>query len=126
MPINYNLDLEPTEYAEKVDNSTISSRHHMSTNSMLYKYASSGKMPLFLKNFIDLPEYIEGETSHLVRENEVNRLDWLSWQYYNTPELWWVIMAVNNIINPFDIQPDTVLRIIPISYVEYNLLRYNI
>lgn len=37
----------------------------------------------------------------------------LSYQYYNTTRLWWVILIANNIINPFDdIQPGTKLKIL--------------
>ena len=37
----------------------------------------------------------------------------LSYQYYNTTRLWWVILIANNIINPFDdIPPGTKLKIL--------------
>ena len=86
---------------------------------------NNGYMNLFSKNFVALPEYIEDETSHIVKFNEVNRIDLISWYYYKTPELFWVILAVNNILNPFELEEGMVLRILPISYIEYNLLRYN-
>lgn len=37
----------------------------------------------------------------------------LSYQYYNTTRLWWVILTANNIINPFDDIPSgTKLKIL--------------
>ena len=57
-------------------------------------------------------------------ESEVNRLDLISWKYYRTPELFWVIMAVNDITDPFNVKEGAILRIIPKSYVEYYLIRY--
>ena len=51
-------------------------------------------------------------------ENE-NRLDIISYQYYETPRFWWVIALANNIIDPFDIPIGTTLRI-PIIVSLYN------
>lgn len=42
---------------------------------------------------------------------EQGRLDIIASKYYNTPRFWWVIALANNIIDPFDIPVDTVLRI---------------
>ncbi len=50
-------------------------------------------------------------------------LDNISFKFYNTPQLWWVICIVNNITNPFeDIYPGKVLRILKNSYI-YNILK---
>lgn len=51
-------------------------------------------------------------------ENE-NRLDIISYEYYETPRFWWVIALANNIIDPFDIPVGTTLRI-PIIVSLYN------
>ena len=57
---------------------------------------------------------------------EVDNNDWLdniSYKFYNTPQLWWVIAIVNNITNPFEeIYPGKVLRILKNSYI-YNILK---
>lgn len=112
-------------YGERVNPSKNDSKHHMAVNSELYRFSGVGVLPLFLKNFIgDVPEYVEGEYSHRVMESEVNRLDLISWKYYRTPELFWVIMAVNDITDPFNVKEGAILRIIPKSYVEYYLIRY--
>lgn len=42
---------------------------------------------------------------------EQGRLDTIANKYYNTPRFWWVIALANNIIDPFDVPIDTVLRI---------------
>lgn len=42
---------------------------------------------------------------------EEGRLDIIANKYYNTPRFWWVIALANNIIDPFDVPVDTVLRI---------------
>lgn len=42
---------------------------------------------------------------------EEGRLDIISNKYYSTSRFWWVIALANNIIDPFDIPVDTVLRI---------------
>lgn len=42
---------------------------------------------------------------------EQGRLDIIASKYYNTPRFWWVIALANNIIDPFDVPVDTVLRI---------------
>jgi hypothetical protein len=119
------LEILNLSYGRKIYPSATDSRHHMAVNSELYKFEGIGVLPLFLRNFVDsVPEYVSGEYAHRVREGEVNRLDLISWKYYGTPELFWVIMAVNDIVNPFDVAEGTVLRIIPKSFIEYYLIRY--
>lgn len=114
----------PEEYGTAINHNNNEFKHHMSANTVLYKWDKIGTLPLFLK-YINIPEYINGEVSHKVTLYEINRLDNISYKYYGTPELFWVIMYVNNIINPFDIKEGTALRILPLSYIEYSILRYN-
>lgn len=40
-----------------------------------------------------------------------NRLDLISYKYYKTVQLWWLIAYASNILNPFDVPVGTVLRI---------------
>ena len=54
-----------------------------------------------------------------VLEGRQNRLDLISYDFYGTPLLWWVIAMVNNISNPFDVEAGIVLRIPSIQTV-YN------
>ena len=52
------------------------------------------------------------DTFHTVRQGEVLRLDLLSYRFYNTPELWWVLALVNDILSPFDdITIGSILRV---------------
>lgn len=56
---------------------------------------------------------------------EIDHNDWLdniSYKYYNTPYLWWVIALMNNINNPFeDLQPGYTLKILKTEHL-YQLL----
>ena len=51
------------------------------------------------------------DTFHIVTKKDENRLDLVSWQYYGNSLLWWVIAEASDIVNPFDVPRDTVLRI---------------
>lgn len=51
------------------------------------------------------------DTYHEVILGEENRLDLISFHYYSTPLLWWVIAEASNIIDPFDVPVGTILRI---------------
>jgi hypothetical protein len=48
---------------------------------------------------------------HEVEKSEENRLDIISYKYYNTPEYYWIIAMANNIVDPFVIKAGDVLRI---------------
>jgi alpha-L-fucosidase len=48
---------------------------------------------------------------HYVKQYEVNRPDLISFDEYGTTYLWWFIMQVNGIIDPWTIAEDTVLTI---------------
>lgn len=111
----------------KIEIEDNTSRHHMSMNSYLYQYPE-GNILLATKSFADIiPDYVDGEETYRLRENDLHRFDRISYKFYGTPELWWVIAAVNNIIDPFnDPQENMALRILPLHYVEYALLRYDI
>jgi nucleoid-associated protein YgaU len=109
----------------KIENDSFSNKHHMASNSILYNIEGAGKLPMFINMFPDIPEYVEGEKSYIVKDTEKFRLDNIAYKYYGTPELLWVIMLANNIIDPFNIKENTVIRILPLSYIEYNMLRYN-
>lgn len=58
------------------------------------------------------------DVHHTVVEGQELRLDLIAYSYYRTPELWWVIALVNDIVSPFDeIEVGDVLRIPNISTV---------
>lgn len=51
------------------------------------------------------------DSYHIVTEREVNRLDIIANDYYGDPSFYWVIALANNMIDPFTISRDQVLRI---------------
>lgn len=109
----------------KIKNDTFENKHHMAANAVLYNIPNAGVVPMFVQQYGKVDSYIDGEKSHIIRKSEINRLDLVAYKYYGTPEFIWVIMAINNIIDPFNVKENTVLRILPKSYIEYKLLRYN-
>ena len=124
--VNLDLTVKTREFYEKLKLSAFTSKHHFESNSHLYNLKSSGKIHLFLKNFVTYKDAINGLDNvvyYKISENEVNRLDLVSWHYYRNPELIWVIMAVNNIQDPFNVPEGTVLKIIPKDFIELVLLR---
>lgn len=52
---------------------------------------------------------------HVVSDNEVNRLDIISFNYYGTPHLWWAIAWANDFIDPFILKRDDIIRIPPLT-----------
>ena len=65
------------------------------------------------------------DTFHTVRQGEPLRLDLLSYQFYRTPELWWVLALVNDILSPFDdIEIGDVLRVPSLSTVTTYLSNF--
>lgn len=70
----------------------------------------------------DLNEYVEthrrkeipkkdGDSFYVVTTSDEQRLDLISYKYYKTPMLWWVIAEASEIYDPFDVPIGTVLRI---------------
>jgi hypothetical protein len=52
------------------------------------------------------------DTYHTVRQGEDTRLDLISYKYYQTPELWWVIAVSNDILDPLgDLAVGDVIRV---------------
>jgi len=65
---------------------------------------------------LDLKYFILHELDHEERWYNI------SYKYYETPYLWWIIPLVNNIENPFELpEPGTQLKILKNSYV-YTIL----
>ncbi len=66
-------------------------------------------IPLFLNTpsifFSEFDSYFE------ITIIDVFRLDLISYHYYSTPEYWWIIALANNILDPFNLVPGTILRI---------------
>lgn len=62
----------------------------------------------------------------LYNQHQVTETDWLdniSYRYYDTPALWWLIALTNNIVNPFeDPKAGDSLKILKFEYI-YRILR---
>jgi len=63
-------------------------------------------------------EESDSDQYYTVEEHLKNRLDLISYKYYNTAELWWVIAEANDINDPFAIEIGTYLRIPGLSKVQ--------
>lgn len=56
---------------------------------------------------------IPGQRTHLVREGET--LDWIAQREYGDPAYWRLIAQTNNVDNPFQLQPGTLLQLPPLD-----------
>lgn len=54
---------------------------------------------------------------YIVEPGFEDRIDKISFKFYNTPHLWWVIATVNNIRNPMKIEVGIALRIPPLDTI---------
>ena len=97
--------------------SAIESYYHMAPNCKLYDI-DGVKFALFLNNMSNLrhSEYLQA--THIVDKQDINRLDKISYKYYNTPELWWLIAEVNY-IDPFDLRLGQELLIPKLSDFDF-------
>lgn len=71
-------------------------------------------------SYIESPEKIiikesTKDTFYSVGAGFENRLDLISYKFYNTPFLWWVIAEVNHLYNPMFVEVGTILRIPSLS-----------
>lgn len=69
------------------------------------------RIETFNQTFVDKSEE---DKFHVVGMEQENRLDMIANKYYSDPTLWWVIALANDLVDPFVIQPGTVLRIPPL------------
>ena len=72
---------------------------------------------LILRNKIEIPESGQ-DTFFTVQGDHLKRVDLISDEVYNRPDLGWVIMDINNIRQPmFDLEIGQQLRIPPLDLV---------
>lgn len=57
------------------------------------------------------------DSYHIVTIKDENRLDLISFHYYKTPLLWWLIAEASDIIDPFNVPVNSVLRIPSMSNI---------
>lgn len=80
-------------------------------------YATGGRLFFGIYKKADFPETAE-DKYHTVVQGEELRLDLLSYAYYRTPELWYVIAIVNDLVSVFDdVKIGDVLRIPSLSTI---------
>lgn len=98
--LNLAVNNKKIYHPEKLD-TPLESYYHSGANCSLYNIDKE-KFLLFLENFDYLrkDEYLQKK--HTVKLEEIDRLDKISYKYYGTPELWWIISSVNY-IDPFEL-----------------------
>ena len=57
------------------------------------------------------------DTLYVVEPECENRIDMVSFKFYNTPHLWWAIAMMNHIKNPMRLEVGIVLRIPPLDNI---------
>ncbi len=55
----------------------------------------------------------EARKIHVVHEGD--RLDWIAWQEYGDPAQWRHIAETNDLMDPFDLHPGQVLKLVPLK-----------
>jgi len=103
-PKDYDLNLAPTNKIVNkpiIFNTMIESYYHMGQHNKIYDIDKT-KFLLFLHDFSILrkPEYLQ--KIHTVTSDEIGRIDTISYKYYKSPELWWLLAEVNY-IDPFEL-----------------------
>lgn len=83
------------------DDMQMESYYHMGANCSLYDINGT-KILMHLDDMSYLRQDAYLQTKHIVKENEIGRLDMISYKYYKTPELFWLIAEVNY-IDPFEL-----------------------
>jgi len=65
----------------------------------------------------DIPPH-PTDTLYVLQEHEVGRPDILSYVFYKNPNLYWIILSVNDLADPFeDMKPGMLIRIPQLSRV---------
>jgi hypothetical protein len=83
-------------------------QYSMFTKTLVYEVGGQGVFGLLRDTVVPDPTDI----AFTVPPGGVHRLDLISYQFYGTPQLWWVIAAVNNIVDPlYGAEDGTQLRI---------------
>jgi hypothetical protein len=88
----------------------------------IYTLNRSNKKMLILRGRLDLSED-ENDKFYRVDDQIKDRLDILSYKYYKTPDLWWVIAEANDINDPFSLEVGDLLRIPSLDKITKQLNR---
>jgi hypothetical protein len=76
-------------------------------------YITPSPTEYILPMWLYVPDTIFGafDVYHTVTVVDQYRPDLISYRYYNTVGYWWVILLSNDVLDPFNIKPGTILRI---------------
>ena len=122
VPIRGTKKLENPNYELVTAPNTIPSYAMMNIQNF-YKTEDDPKSVVPL--FINFPEITTSpfDTYFVIDSAIMKRLDLISYKFYGNVEYWWVIMLVNNILNPFtDLPIGTTLRIPSLDTLYANWL----
>ena len=59
----------------------------------------------------------ERDSFYTVEPECEDRIDIISYKFYNTPHLWWAIAMMNHIKNPMRVEAGIILRIPPLDHI---------
>ena len=100
-------------------------RHGSRYTNGLFTLNADSKEFLLLRESLDIPES-KDDIFLTVDGKYLYRLDLLSQEVYGRPDLWWVIMDTNKLIQPlFELQSGVELRIPPLEKVIAAINRIN-
>jgi len=94
----------------KIENPTMEiPNYSMATAMSLYETDETAIIPMFLEN---KEEFLSDQDAyHVVERQDENRMDLVSYKYYQTVSYWWIILLANGIYDPFGVRVGDVLRI---------------
>ena len=106
-----------------LDNTTDETSRYKKTSMITDSIIKEGtrKFDIYTKPEIDTTN-IATWVKHRVTDVDYNRIDNISYLYYDRPDFWWAIAIVNEIANPLeDISVGDTLFIPPIEVVQESL-----
>lgn len=107
----------PSNIVQTLDSSEFRLVNRLSRYNTLKRVVNEeGDIYIETPNKVIIPE-TSSDAFYSVEKGYEDRLDLISFKFYNTPLLWWAIAEMNNISNPFDVKAGLVLRIPTMSSI---------
>lgn len=107
----------PSNIIQIIDSSEFRLVNRLSRYNVLKRVVNEeGDIYIETPTKIVIPE-TSSDAFYSVEKGYEDRLDLISFKFYNTPLLWWAIAEMNNISNPFDVKAGLVLRIPAMSSI---------
>jgi len=78
----------------------------LTNRAVTLEYISKNNDYDVLKKFVDNEFYKLSSTSYTLKNDD--RIDNLSYQFYNDTDYWWVLMMFNKLIDPFLLDVETI------------------